>query len=106
MADETAQPTATGDEPAGKWEELIDEWVDCTKATLDQAAIRARDNVKLARQGKYGLGAWLDDVQWFWSIAADNASHVVDTTRNTTAGRSPTEPATPLRGPLGPEGRR
>ena len=92
MSDETTQPTAPGEDPGGKWEELIDEWVDCTKATLDQAAVRARNNVKLARQGRYGLGAWLDDVQWFWSSAADNASHVVDTARDTTAGRSQAEP--------------
>jgi hypothetical protein len=92
MADETTQPRPPGEDPAGKWEELIDEWVDCTKATLDRAAVRARDNVKLARQGKYGLGAWLDDVQWFWSSVADDASHVVGTARGTTAGRAPTEP--------------
>lgn len=91
MADDTTQSTP-GEDPAGKWEELIDEWVDCTKATLDQAAARARDNVKLARQGKYGLGAWLDDMQWLLSSVADNASHVAGTARDTTAGRAPTEP--------------
>lgn len=92
MADQTTQPNPPGEDPAGKWEELIDEWVDCTKATLDQAAARARDNVKLAREGKYGLGAWLDDVQWFLSRAAENASHVVGTGGDTAAGRAPTDP--------------
>lgn len=91
MTDATTQSTPSGDDPAGKWEELIDEWVDCTKATLDRAAVRARDNVKLAREGRYGLGAWLDDVRWFWSSVAEDASHVVDTTRDTTANRSSPE---------------
>ncbi len=92
MADETTQSSPPGEDPAGKWEELIDEWVDCAKGTLDRAAVRARDNVKLVRQGKYGLGAWLDDMQWLLSSMADDASHVVDTARGTTARRAPTEP--------------
>jgi hypothetical protein len=85
MAAEDIPPSAAGEEPPGKWEELIDDWTDCAKAAMDRTAERARDNVKLAREGRYGLGAWLSDVAWFWSSVAEDASHVVDRARTTTA---------------------
>jgi hypothetical protein len=92
MADQTNRTSTAGEDPAGKWEELIDEWVDCTKATLDRAAVRARESVQRARAGRYGLGEWLDDVRWFWSSAAEDASHAMGTAQDTTAGRARTDP--------------
>lgn len=84
MATESTRPNATDDDEPGKWEELVDEWNDCAKAAMDRAADRAKDNVRLARAGRYGLGAWLDDMRWFWAEVAENTSHLVDTVRDTT----------------------
>jgi hypothetical protein len=88
MAAETPPSSAAGEEPPGKWEELLDAWTDCARATMDRATERARQNVRLAREGKYGLGAWLSDVAWFWSTVAEEASDVVNRTRDTTATRA------------------
>ena len=82
--DEGTRPNADDEEP-GRWEELVDDWTDCAKSAMDRAADRAKENVKLARAGRYGLGAWLDDMRWFWGEVADNTSHLVDTVRDTTA---------------------
>jgi hypothetical protein len=90
MTTETTPPTAAGEDPPGKWEELIDEWTGCVKGAMDRAADRARDNVKLARAGKYGLGAWLEDVQWFWGEVAEEATQAAKTVQKT-ARRTPEE---------------
>lgn len=88
MTDETDRPTSPGDEEAPaaasteKWEGLIAEWTDCAKATLDRFSERAEENVKLARDGRYGLGAWLDDVKWFWDGVGEDASHLAATVQD------------------------
>jgi hypothetical protein len=88
MPEDTTPPNEAGEDAVGKWEELVDEWTDCAKAALDRAAERARDNVKLARAGKYGLGAYLDDVRWFMASVAEDASHLADTVQDSTASRA------------------
>ena len=87
MTEDTTPPTGT-EEEVGKWEELVDEWTDCAKAALDRAAERARYNVKLARAGKYGLGAWLDDVRWVLDSVTQDATRLADTVQDSTTSRA------------------
>ena len=69
-------------ESAERWEALIDELTDCGHHVLDRTSDRFRRNVKLAREGRYNLGAWLDDVRWFWQGVAQDTSNLVEGLRD------------------------
>jgi hypothetical protein len=81
---------STPPEPEARWEALIKEWTDCGKGVLDRVAERAATNVGLAREGKYGLGAWLNDVEWFWKGVADDVEQMVAGVRESSGTLPPT----------------
>ena len=92
----TSTPGSNPPEEPPKWEDLIQEWADGTKSTVDRYAERALLNIKRARRGEYGLGAWLDDVKWFWKGVADDVGDLVksvevpdETSPRTTGGGRP-----------------
>ena len=60
-----------------KWEALVGELTECGHRTVDRVSDRFRENVKKARAGRYNLGAYLDDVKWFWDELAKETSDVV-----------------------------
>lgn len=84
------ESTSPGDEPRpaeeaqDRWEALVGELTECGHDALDRASERFRHNVRLARNGDYNLGAWLDDVKWFCEGMAGGTSKVVDGLRNRT----------------------
>lgn len=65
------------------WESLIDEWAEYSKMAVDRFAQRAKENAARARNGEYDRDAWLDDVQWFWDCAAEDAAQGLKFTRET-----------------------
>ena len=75
-----AGATAAGDpaaETTQQWELLLDDVRDCWRDSLTRMFDRTRDNVTLAREGRYNLDAWLDDVNWFWSRVSEETSNIV-----------------------------
>ena len=84
---ESASP---GDEPRPaeesqeKWEALVGELTERGHDALDRASERFRHNVKLARNGDYDLGAWLDDVKWFAEGVTGETSKLVEGLKNRT----------------------
>lgn len=86
----TGDSASSSDEPRPaeetqeKWEALVGELTECGNNALNRASERFRHNVKLARNGEYNLGAWLDDVKWFCKGAADDTSKLVDGLKNRT----------------------
>ena len=60
-----------------RWEALIEDLRKCGHASLDRASNRARTNITRARNGEYGLNAWMDDVRWFWQEVAQDTAEVV-----------------------------
>ena len=70
-------------ERAIDWESLIDKWAEYSKTAVDRFAQRAKDNAARARNGEYDRDAWLDDIQWLYDCAAEDAAKGVELTRET-----------------------
>jgi hypothetical protein len=79
------------------WDSVIEEWRKYGDRVVDRLADRAKENLDLARGGKYNRNAWLDDVKWFWTNVAADAAQGVEYARNNWPGttKKPSSNETP-----------
>jgi hypothetical protein len=70
--------TPPGGDTTFQWEDIVKDLADGGRRAIERASERARHNIGLVRNRKYGYDAWLDDVKWFWQGVAEASEHVVD----------------------------
>lgn len=72
------------DDTPERWEVLLDDVRDCWVTNVTRVFDRTRDNITLAREGRYDVNTWLKDVTEFWKGVADETSNAVGRFRERT----------------------
>lgn len=70
-----------GAAPPPPFERIVDELTECSRDVINRVSERAKHNLKLAREQKYDVNAWLEDVKWFWSGVATDSQRLVEALR-------------------------